>query len=559
MRHKLGIASVAALLAFAAPAALAQTVPNGMSAAITKPGDQNVSQQVTLGVNKSMIVDLDAPAADVVISNPAIADAVVQTAQRIIFRGIRFGQTNALIFDRSGRPLLDLNILVETDLASLSQTIARHVPAARVNVESLNGNVILTGRVDNLSQSDQVTRLVQAFFPGDTPPQIVNMLAVNAADQVMLEVRIVEMQRSIIKQLGINLSGNMSFGELASQSIQQVIGQTLPLFFDEGGIGYNNQGVGVSVEQPALGNQPLFFDQTIGYNTLGQGTAVSTMQPTGPFTNNFGGSVSNGFNVQGQSLGGASFNTGYTNYVGGREQSSVGAAINAMERIGIVKTLAEPNIVAMSGESSKFLAGGEFPVPVAQNQNGEITVQFKPYGVGLSFTPVVLSEGRISLKVSTEVSELTSQGAFQGAARTFTTPDGETVVVQGVTLPALTVRRAESVLELPSGGSMMMAGLISTKDRQTIDQLPGLKKLPILGSLFQSRDFLSEETELVIIVTPYLVGPAGKSQLRTPADGYANATDPKTLFFGKLNETYGRDGAPIRAEDYRAPVGFMEE
>ena len=154
MRHKLGLASVAALLAFAAPAALAQTVPNGMSAAITKPGDQNVSQQVTLGVNKSMIVDLDAPAADVVISNPAIADAVVQTAQRIISRGIRFGQTNALIFDRSGRPLLDLNILVETDLASLSQTIARHVPDARVNVESLNGNVILTGRVDNLSQSD---------------------------------------------------------------------------------------------------------------------------------------------------------------------------------------------------------------------------------------------------------------------------------------------------------------------------------------------------------------------------------------------------------------------
>lgn len=526
----------AAILAFAAaPLALGQTVPNGMGTSITKPGDQAVSRRVTLGVDKSMIVDLEAPAADVVISNPEIADAVVQTAQRIIFRGIKFGQTNALIFDRAGRPLLDLNISVETDLAALEETIGRHVPDARVKIESINGSIILTGMVDNLAQSDQVSRLVKAFFPeasaGGTL-QIVNMLNVNAADQVLLEVRIVEMQRSVIKQLGINLSGSTSFGELASQSLQQVFQGGMPLFFD-----------------PSTGS----------YNTTGQGTAVQMMQPNTPFTNTVGGSTSNGFNVQGQALGGLSMNTGYTNYNNGRLQSSIGAAIDAMERIGIVRTLAEPNIVAMSGESAKFLAGGEFPVPVGQNQNGQITVEFKPYGVGLAFTPVVLSEGRISLKVSTEVSELTSQGAFQGAAQTFTDPDGNTTIIQGATLPALAVRRAESVVELPSGGSMMMAGLISVKDRQTIDQLPGLKKLPILGALFQSRDFLSEETELVVMVTPYLVGPASKANMKSPADGYANASDAKTIFFGKLNETYGRDGAPIKAEEYRAPVGFMEE
>ena len=171
----------------------------------------------------------------------------------------------------------------------------------------------------------------------------------------------------------------------------------------------------------------------------------------------------------------------------------------------------------------------------------------------------MLSEGRISLKVSTEVSELTSQGAFQGQSRTVIDGNGNVVQLEGVTLPGLTVRRAESTIELPSGGSMMMAGLISVKDRQNIDQVPGLKKLPILGALFQSRDFLSEESELVVIVTPYLVNPAAKSQLRTPADGYANASDAKTIFFGKLNETYGRDGAPVKADQYRAPVGFMEE
>ncbi|PKP82124.1 MAG: pilus assembly protein CpaC [Alphaproteobacteria bacterium HGW-Alphaproteobacteria-18] len=536
MKRVIRALSCAVMLAAApAPFVLAQTVPNGMGTSITKPGDQAVSRRVTLGVDKSMIVDLEAPAADVVISNPEIADAVVQTAQRIIFRGIKFGQTNALIFDRAGRTLLDLNISVETDLSALEDTISRHVPDSRVKIESFNGNIILTGKVDNLSQSDQVSRLVKAFFPetaGGGQLQIVNMLNVNAADQVLLEVRIVEMQRSVIKQLGINLSGSMNFGELASQSLQQVFQNGLPVFFDA-----------------ATGQ----------YNTTGQGTAVEAIQQSGPYSNSFSGSASNGFNVQGQALGGISLETGYSNYNNGRLQSSAGAAIDAMERVGIVRTLAEPNIVAMSGESAKFLAGGEFPVPVGQNQNGQITVEFKPYGVGLAFTPVVLSEGRISLKVSTEVSELTSQGAFQGTARTVTDADGNTTIIQGATLPALSVRRAESVVELPSGGSMMMAGLISVKDRQTIDQLPGLKKLPILGSLFQSRDFLSDETELVVMVTPYLVGPASKANMKSPADGYANASDAKTIFFGKLNETYGRDGAPIKADEYRAPVGFMEE
>jgi len=157
------------------------------------------------------------------------------------------------------------------------------------------------------------------------------------------------------------------------------------------------------------------------------------------------------------------------------------------------------------------------------------------------------------------VSELTSQGAFQGQRQTTIDDDGNVIQFEGVTLPGLTVRRAESTIELPSGGSMMMAGLISVKDRQNLDQVPGLKKLPILGALFQSRDFLSEESELVVIVTPYLVNPTAKSQLRTPADGYANASDAKSIFFGKLNETYGRDGAPVEANEYRAPVGFVEE
>lgn len=519
MRTLSSLACTTLLALVPGSAALAQTIPNGMGTVIIAAGDSYVSRSVTVGVNKSVIIELEAPAADVVIANPEIADAVVQTSQRIIFRGVKYGQTSALIFDRAGRTLLDLSLHVETDMTALQKSIARHVPDARVGLESLNGSIVITGSVDSVAQSEQVRKLVAAYFPtGEDAPQVVNMMSVLAPDQVLLEVRIVEMQRNIVKQLGINMSGVPGWGDFARLVEKQLF----------------------------TGNPPV-------------NTETTALLPGLPFTGSGDISTDLGFPIQGRSLGGFGGSVSYTNYVGNDLQSRAGAAFQALERIGVVKTLAEPTMVAMSGESAKFLAGGEFPVPVGQDDNGQITIEFKPYGVGLGFTPIVLSEGRISLKVSTEVSELTSQGAFQGQSRTIIDGNGNVVQLEGVTLPGLTVRRAESTIELPSGGSMMMAGLISSKDRQNIDQVPGLKKLPILGALFQSRDFLSEESELVVIVTPYLVNPAAKSQLRTPADGFANASDAKTIFFGKLNETYGKDGAPVKADQYRAPVGFIEE
>ena len=354
-------------------------------------------------------------------------------------------------------------------------------------------------------------------------PNIVNLMSISAKDQVMLEVRIVEMQRNVVKQLGINLTGSAGGGNLANLVTQN--------FYDEDGF-------------PIL-------DAT--------GQTVEGVADGLPFTFTNSVTSANGFNVAGSALGGLNYNTGFNNYVGGNLQTSVGLAIDALERIGVVRTLAEPNITAVSGESAKFLAGGEFPVPVGQDDDGEITIEFKPFGVGLGFTPVVLSEGNISLKISTEVSELTTQGAFQGQSVAGVDPDGNIVTAQTLTIPALSVRRAESTIELPSGSSMMMAGLIQSKTRQSLDQLPGVKKLPILGALFQSRDFINEETELVVIVTPYLVDPAQKKDLRTPADGFANASDPKTIFFGKLNAMYGDPEQQVDGAEYRAPVGFIEE
>lgn len=517
----------AVFAAICAASPLSASAQEVMGVQLTEPGDSNTTKHTLLGLNKSTVVELDTAAADVVITNPAIADAVVQTSKRIIFRGIEVGQTNAFIFDKNGNQLLNLEIRVEQDLGALETMIERYVPDARVTVAAVNDGIVIDGIVDSLSQSDQVLRLASAFLGGNgaagEEANIVNLMTIAAKDQVMLEVRIVEMQRNVVKQLGINLTGNAGGGNLANLVEQN--------FYDDDGFPILDA-TGQTVEGVAEG-LPFSFTNSV--------------------------TSANGFNVAGSALGGLNFNTGFNNYVGGNLQTSVGLAIDALERIGVVRTLAEPNITAVSGEAAKFLAGGEFPVPVGQDDDGEVTIEFKPFGVGLGFTPVVLSEGNISLKISTEVSELTTQGAFQGQSVAGVDADGNIVTAQTITIPALSVRRAESTIELPSGSSMMMAGLIQSRTRQTLDQLPGVKKLPILGALFQSRDFVNEETELVVIVTPYLVDPTKKKNLRTPADGFANASDPRTIFFGKLNAMYGDPEQEVDSAEYRAPVGFIEE
>jgi pilus assembly protein CpaC len=216
-------------------------------------------------------------------------------------------------------------------------------------------------------------------------------------------------------------------------------------------------------------------------------------------------------------------------------------AIRALERDGLVKTLAEPNLTAVSGETAKFLAGGEFPIPVVDNAS--LAVTFKEFGVGLAFTPMVLSEGRISLKIETEVSELTNLGA---------------VTLSGFSIPALKKRQAKSTVELPSGGSLAIAGLISEDLRQNIDGFPGLKDVPILGTLFRSRDFIQQESELVVIVTPYTVKPSARRQLGRPDDGLAAATDMKASFLGHLNRVYGK-GAPLPDDGLKGDYGFIVE
>jgi pilus assembly protein CpaC len=239
-----------------------------------------------------------------------------------------------------------------------------------------------------------------------------------------------------------------------------------------------------------------------------------------------------------------------TNTAGSPGLNSAKGMIQAFERAGLVRTLAEPNLTVVSGEAGKFLVGGEFPVPIAQDISGRVTLEFKPYGIGLGYTPVVMSGGRISLKLSTEVSELTSLGAFTLASTT----GGGTLSV-----PGLTVRRAETTVELPSGGSLMIAGLLQQQTKQNIDALPGMTNLPVLGALFRSRDYLNGETELVVIITPYIVDPTKPQDLQTPADGLRTASDMSTVLLGRLNKVVKAPAGANLGRAYQGPVGYVIE
>jgi pilus assembly protein CpaC len=459
---------------------------NTMQVYIRAPGEGPVSESLALPLNKAAVIHLPVDVADVLVTNAAVADAVIRTPRRAYLMGMATGQTNAFFFDANGQLILDLDIRVERDLSPLQESLDRFLPDSRVLAEAMNDHIVLSGSVPNASDADTAMRIAQRWV--DDPDHVMSMMAIEAREQVMLRVRIVEMQRSIVRQLGVNLSTAASSGE---------------------------------------------FD-----------FAVAT---------------DNEFSLVGRFLNGLSATMGWTS---GNTSgvTGVGAMLQAMERVGLVRTLAEPNLTAITGESANFLAGGEFPVPVGRDRDGNIIIEYKPFGVGLGFTPVVLSEGRISLRISTEVSELTTQGALTFSSNDVRDDEGNVIgTVPGLTIPALKVNRAETTVELPSGGSLVLAGLIREETRQNLDGVPGVQNLPVLGSLFRSRDFENQETELVILVTPYLVDSVNSNELETPTDGFQTASEAEALLFGRLNRVYSVPGSDTGSQGWSGPVGFLYE
>ena len=448
-------------------------------ARINPGGVLPTSKRMYINLNKATIIDLPVDASDVLVANPDVVDAVIKTSKQTYLLGKTVGQTNVFFFNGAGEQLLNLEVCVERDLNPLKSAFRKYMPDARISVQAMKDNIILSGSVPSAVQADKARDMAERFV-GDEET-VVNMLSIDSGEQVMLKVKIVEMQRSVAKQFGIdvsslNVSGNDIFEIITENTF-------------------------------SVGNGVLSGTQ-IGYQT------------------NDGGDQTTGI-------------------------------LRALERTGIIKTLAEPNLTAITGESANFLAGGEFPVPVGRDRDGNITIEFKPFGVGLSFTPVVLGEGRISMKISTEVSELTSENAITASGGRIIDDDGNVIIIDGLTIPALTVRRAETTVELPSGGSMVMAGLLKEETKRTLEGLPGIKDVPVLGALARSNDFRNNQSELVVIVTPYLVGPVNKDQLKTPLEGFAEASDSDAILMGRLNAVYGRNEQTTSNRTLQGPVGFI--
>ena len=461
-----------------------------------------MTKAVTLARNKSLLIELPRDLRDVIVSNPELVDAVVQTSNRVYLIGKTVGQANAFFFDSHGERILTLEIQIEVDTRPLDSMLRRFISNSNIRTEVLNDTLILTGTVRNPVDSSKAEELAARFAntlkPQDATPakdKVINMLVVEGEEQVMLQVKIAEVQRSALKQFGVNL-----------------------------GAAFQNPNGAVNL----LTDNGLPITTQQGLSNIGQALVNSTTNLTQTALPTSGGLLLNSGIAGRFSPGGGSRSLSY--------------ALKALERNGLVRTLAEPNLTAVSGESANFLAGGEFPIPVSED-NGSIGISFKEFGVGLAFTPVVLSEGRISLKISTEVSELSTNGA---------------VTLSSTSIPALTKRKTESTVELPSGGTLAISGLVSNSLQKNIDGFPGLKELPILGTLFRSTDFVNKETELVVIVTPYIVRPTARNKMASPTDGLAPATDVRTYLLGHLNRVHGRS-IVMPAGSTKDGIGFIVE
>ncbi|MBX2856533.1 MAG: type II and III secretion system protein family protein [Rhodobacteraceae bacterium] len=477
---------------------------------------QNHSQDgaLVVSIGRAQVLQLPRDAADVVVSDPSIVDTVLRTASQPVLFGLKIGQANVLFFDQSGAKMREIQVRVEYDTGMLDRLITEQFPEARVTTESVLGEVILSGEVAVSAEAAAIGALTQRFVAASRKAQdrdgggeakeastdgggVVNRIVVLNEEQVLLKVRIAEVNRSVLKRLGVDWNAGLQASTLTTSL--GFTGRTLAGFLQNYSIAQLTDLDGAIIDANGDGVQDIIFQQNRPIQV-------------GP--------------------------------------QSLDSFLKALEQHQMLRTLAEPSLTAVSGERASFLAGGEFPVPVSRDENS-ISVEFKRFGVGLEFTPVVVGDGRISLQVSTEVSDLTDRGSVNS---------------NGLVIPALSVRRANTTLEMTSGGTMMMAGLIQQNTRRLSSGLPGLRQVPLLGQLFRSEEFQSEETELVILVSPYAVRQGEMSDFRLPTDGFAPASDLDMYLFGQLHRVYGdRDpdsdptAAETTAEALRAPVGFIME
>ena len=450
MKRRLTSKLLLASLAIAPLAAAPTSVATAQS--VVRP-----TSEVVLSIGRGELVNVPGTMADVFVANEEIADVQIKSQRQLFVMGKSGGETTIYASNAAGDIIWSANIRVGSNIGSIDQLLAMAMPQAKISVATMGSNVILlTGTVAAPEDAAEAQRLVEAYVGTDT--NVISRLRMATPLQVNLQVRIAEVSRSVVRALGVNLTsvdatGGFKFG----------IGQGRSPFTQ------------VSPGGPVAVGSDLEGDL---YNIVNQGSSGSTLGAFGKF------------------LG-----------------LDIGAALDLAETQGLVTTLSQPNLTALSGETAEFLAGGEFPIPLAQGL-GTTTIEYKNYGVSLAYTPTVLANGRISMRVRPEVSELSSQGA---------------ITLNGFEVPALTTRRAETTIELGSGQSFMIAGLLSNSATNTIDKAPGLGDIPILGNLFRSTTYRKGETELVIVVTPYLVKPVDGNDIKLPTDGFRKPSEFQRL------------------------------
>lgn len=492
------IGAVWATMAVAAAFPAAPAFAQGPGVGIETGDHAMLARRISMGVGKSIIVDLPRDATEVVVGNPKVADAIVRSARKLYIMGMDSGQTTIFAVDSSGRQVANLEISIGRDVGELAPLLKAALPKSNIVARTVNDTIILTGTVSSAGEAQRAVDIAKGFASrssaaggaagggaptsmpggvgGSADGNVINALTIRGEDQVMLKVTVAEVERKVIKQLGFSAQAggdtllNGSWGKLVSEN-------------------------------------PFAINPTM---------SASALLINGPNNTN--------------------------------------ATLKAFERYGVSRILAEPTVTAVSGEAAKMLVGGEIAVPGSgactffSNGGGQPVctpgITFKSYGVSLNFVPIVLSEGRIHLHLAAEVTEVDLQNTFTYA---------------NVAVPGFKTRKNETSVELPSGGSIATAGLLTQKSAQAISGLPGLLNLPILGTLFRSRDYLRNETELLVVVTPYVVRPMSAQEVARPDDGFAEATDPQGWLLGRVNRIYSTRNNPKLQEQFKGRIGFIHD
>jgi pilus assembly protein CpaC len=447
------------------------------------------SQRISMGVGKSKIVELPQDAAEIFVANPRVANAVVRSPRRLYIIGMDAGQTSVYAMDKQGRQIAALELSIGRDIGELQQILRAAMPAAAITARTVNDTIILTGAVDSAEEAQRAGDIAKGFGQ-----RVYGGVAPGApgtsADGLVVNTLTIRGRDQVMLKVTV--------AEISRDIAKQLGITTSSLSASWGAFTQYN---------------PFAIKGVIATAVDGTTTALSAHNP----------------------------------------ENTLSATLQAFERYGVSRILAEPAVSAVSGESAKLTVGGEIPIPsaptcAAATGSGAVSCTggavFKDYGVTLRFSPVVLSEGRILLHLATEVTEIDTQTA---------------ATVFGTLVPGFLTRKNETTVEIPSGGSIASAGLLQTTSRQVINGLPVLLDLPVLGALFRSRDYQKQETELMIIVTPYIVKPVRPNEIAKPTDGFTDSTDPQAWLLGRVNQLYASPGNPQAITDYKGPVGFIQD